>query len=381
MNKKKRRIFRIFDMNRDGKGVRKDENLKPTFLNFFKFFFRKLSYLLRLNLMMIVQIIPIIVIVCAYLLGPKSPTTTNILFAPMFGVEQASTSVLGSVELDMSSVQMGLPVFSPAMIITILALLLVMAITWGWQNIGATYVLRGLLRGDPVYIFSDFFYAIKRNFKQGLALGLIDFLISAVLLVDFLFFHQRTGAYGFDVMYFAILLLMLVWCIMRFYIYNLLITFDMKTFKIIKHAFIFTVLGFGRNILAVLGAALLIIVHVLLAWFLLPVGVSIPIILPFFYIFAATAFMGTYAAYPVIDKYMIAPYAVEEEEDFVYLKDHSDDDSAESTDEAKSSETVDDTNEDKSSNETEKHTDKAQNTSNTQNKNKKNKKSKKNNKK
>lgn len=321
--KKKKRIFKIFDMNRDGKGVYKQENLKPTFLNFFKFFFRRFGQLLRLNLMMVVQVIPLIVLICAYFLGPKSPTTTNIFFAPMYGVEQASASVIGSVDLDMASVHMGLPVFSPAIMITIICLFLVMAITWGWQNIGATYVLRGLVRGDPVFIFSDFFYAIKKNFKQGFLLGLFDFLISAVLIVDFLFFYQKTGAYGFDVMYFIILLLILFWVMMRFYIYNLLITFDIKIFKLIKNAFIFAILGFGRNILAVLGIAILIVLHAFLIWILLPVGVSVPIILPFFYIFAATAFMGTYAAYPVIDKYMIAPYVVESKEDFVYLKDHA----------------------------------------------------------
>lgn len=322
--KNKKRIFKIFDMNRDGKGVHKQENLKPTFFNFFKFFFRRFGQLLRLNLMMIVQVIPLIVLICAYFLGPKSPTTTSMFFAPLYGVEQASSSIISSVTLDMSSVQMGLPVFSPAMTITIICLLVVMAITWGWQNIGATYVLRGLVRGDPVFIFSDFFYAIKKNLKQGFFLGLFDFLISAVLIIDFLFFYQNTGAYGFDVMYFAILLLILLWIIMRFYIYNLLITFDIKIFKLIKNAFIFTILGFGRNILAVLGIALLIIFHGFLIWLLLPVGISVPIILPFFYIFAATAFMGTYAAYPVIDKYMIAPYVVENKEEFVYLKDHTD---------------------------------------------------------
>ena len=325
MDKKKKRVFKLFDMNRDGKGVEKQEKLKPTFVNFFKIFFRRFGHLLRLNLMMVVQIIPIVVIICAWLLGPKSPTARNILFAPLYGVEQASSGVMTSVELDMSSIQMGLPVFSPAMIITIICLVVVMAVTWGWQNIGATYVLRGLLRGDPVFVFSDFFYAIKKNLKQGFLLGLFDFFVTAILLLDFLFFYQKTGSYGFDVMYFAILLLILLWMIMRFYIYNLLITFDIKIFKLIKNAFIFTILGFGRNILAVLGSVLIIAINIVLIFLLLPVGISVPLILPFFYILATVAFMGTYAAYPVIDKYMIAPYVVEETEDFVYLKDHAND--------------------------------------------------------
>jgi hypothetical protein len=45
------------------------------------------------------------------------------------------------------------------------------------------------------------------------------------------------------------------------------------------------------------------------------------IILPLIYALSVTAFMGTYAAYPIIDKYLIAPYASEEDtEEFIYLK-------------------------------------------------------------
>lgn len=324
-NSTKKKKFKLFDMNKDGKGVKKDEDTRPTFLNFFKNFFRKFPQLLRLNILMIVQIIPIIVVVCLYFLGPKSPTMSNVMFAPLFGINQASGDPAVSSILDLSSVQMGLPVFSPAINITIICLALIMAITWGWQNIGATYVLRGLVRGDPVFVFSDFFYAIKKNLKQGFFLGLIDFVISAVLLIDFFYFYQQTGSFGLDFMYFAIFALMILWFIIRFYIYNLLITFDIKIFKLIKNAFIFTVLGIGRNILALLGIILLTILHIFLIIFFIPMGISIPIVLPFFYLLAATAYMACYAAYPIIDRYMIAPYASEkDDEEFIYFKENND---------------------------------------------------------
>jgi hypothetical protein len=125
---------------------------------------------------------------------------------------------------------------------------------------------------------------------------------------------------------------------MRFYIYNLLITFDIKTFKLIKNAFIFSILGIGRNILAFLGIIILTVFHVFLAILCIPMGISIPIILPFFYILAATAFMACYAAYPIIDRYMIAPYVTEtNDEEFVYFKDHSE----ESSDESENSKNLD----------------------------------------
>ena len=312
-------------MNKDGKGVEKNEDTRPTFLNFFKNFFRKFPQLLRLNLLMIFQIIPLIVIACLYFLGPKSPTMSNVMFAPLFGIDQASGGAAVSSLLDLSSVQMGLPLFSPAVNVTIICLVVIMAITWGWQNIGATYALRGLVKGDPVFVFSDFFYAIKKNLKQGLILGLIDFIISGVLIIDFFYFYQQTGSFGLDFMYFAILALIILWFVMRFYIYNLLITFDIKIFKLIKNAFIFSILGIKRNVLAFLGIIILTVFHVFLIIIFIPMGISIPIILPFFYLLAATAFMACYAAYPIIDRYMIAPYATnDDEEEFVYLKENDD---------------------------------------------------------
>lgn len=321
-------------MNKDGKGVKKDEDTRPTFLNFFKNFFRKFPQLLRLNILMIFQIIPIIIIIFAYFLGPKSPTVTNVTFAPLYGINQASGAQSVSALLDLSSIQMGLPVFPPVLTISIICLLVIMAITWGWQNVGATYVLRGLVRGDPVFVFSDFFYAIKRNLKQGFFLGLIDFTITAVLLIDFFFFYQQSGSFGLDFMYFVILGLIILWCLMRFYIYNLLITFDIKNFKLLKNALIFSVLGIGRNILAVLGIILLTALHIFLIIIFIPMGISIPIILPFFYLLAAIGFMSSYAAYPIIDRYMIAPYATKnDEEEFVYLKEKSDDDVEDTTEE------------------------------------------------
>ena len=319
-NKKK---FKLFDMNRDGKGA-VEENTKPTFAFFFKSIFRKFPQLLRLNLLMIFQIIPVMVVAIVYFLGEKSPVATNVLFAPFYGINQISSAPYDSPLLDMSSIQMGVPVLSPAMIYVIFALLLVLAITWGWQNIGATYVLRGLVRGDAVFVFSDFFYAIKRNLKQGFWLGLMDFIFSLVLIVDFLFFNQQTGSFGLDFMYFMILALIIIYFVMRFYIYLLLITFDLKNFKILKNALIFSILGIKRNILALLGIVLLLAIHFAFILLLVPVGISLPLVIPVVYIMATTAFMAAYAAYPVIDKYMIAPYAAEAEaddEEYIYLKD------------------------------------------------------------
>lgn len=312
----KKKKFKLFDMNRDGKGVYEEENRKPTLGFFFKLFFRKFNQLLQLNLLMLFMVIPPVVILCIYLLGEKTPTATDMLYAPMYGINTVigGTGGLHNI-LDLTSSQMEIPVFSPAMNIIIIVMLLFLAVTWGWQNVGSAYVLRGLFRGDAVFVFSDYFYGIKRNFKQAFFLGLIDFICCAVLIVDFTYFYNLTGSFGFDFMYFMIFALVIIWCMMRFYLYNLLVTFNLKNFKILKNALIFSILGIKRNIMALLGIVLLMVIHLILIMLILPYGFAVALILPFVYIMAAIGFMATYAAYPVIQKYMIEPYENENHSD------------------------------------------------------------------
>ena len=308
-SQEQKKKFKLFDPYRDGKGVYEVESRKPTLKFFFVLLWRKLSQLFQLNLLMLVKIIPILVIAGIYLLGAKTPMITEATYIPISGITKIIPSPALTTELDFAALQIQHPVLSPAMNILVIVMVLFLALTWGWQSVGATYVLRGLFRGDAVFVFSDFFHAIKKNFKQAFFMGLLDFIFSAVLIIDFIFFYYRTGAYfGMDMMYFMIFILGIIYIIMRFYLYHLLITFELKNFKILKNAFIFSILGIKRNIMALLGFILLLVIQIFLIAIFLPLGISIPIVLPFVYILAVFGFISTYAAYPIIDRYMIQPY-------------------------------------------------------------------------
>ena len=311
-NENKKKKFKLFDMNRDGKGVYETESRKPNLIFFFKLFFRKFTQLLQLNLLMLLMVIPLLVVLFIFLLGEKTPTATSAIYAPLYGINALVDAPSAASMLDLSFIQMELPVFRPVINIIIIAMFIILAVTWGWQNVGSAYVLRGLFRGDPVFVFSDYIYGIKKNFKQAFLLGLIDFICTAVLVVDFMYFYNLTGSFGFDFMYIAILALAIIWVMMRFYIYNLLVTFNLKNLKILKNALIFSVLGIARNIVALIGIVLLLAIHIFLIILLLPYGISIPLVLPFVYIISAIGFIATFAAFPVIEKYMIAPALVNE---------------------------------------------------------------------
>ncbi len=315
MKQEKNKKFKLFDLNRDGKGVEGMEDRTPTLKFFFKLFKRKFTQLLQLNLLMLFQVIPLLVIFFAVdVYGPKTAMTTDALYAPLYGISKVAPSVSAASMLNLVGIQIESSLYyTPLMMIITGAMLLFLAITYGWQNVGAAYVLRGLVRGDAVFVFSDYFYGIRRNRKQAFLMGLFDFACTVILIVDLLFLNPRTGSgFGMDVMYFLILAMIIVYIFMRFYLYQLLITFDLSIFKILKNALIFTVLGIKRNLMAALGIVLLLALHIVAIFLSLSYGISIFLVLPLVYLLAMLGFIATYAAYPIIDRYMIAPYAKQE---------------------------------------------------------------------
>ena len=302
-------FFKFF--NREGKGVKKGEDLRPTFKNFFKFFYRKFSQLLSLNLLMLLQALPIVIAVLAYLFIHRTPSQTSALFAPLYGASLIDPSPASSLILALDALPLGIPIFQPAAYWIIGICIVVLFLTLGWQSAGSFYVLRGLVRGDAVFVFSDYFYAIKRNFKQAFLFGLFDSFLIITLVFDLLYYSGTVGTFWLDLMFWALTALAFLYIVMRPYIYMMLITFDIKFGKMLKNALIFIVLGLKRNVLAIAWILALYALNFFILMLYLPLGIALPIL----YILSVSLFTMTYAAYPVIERYMITPYQTEEAAD------------------------------------------------------------------
>ena len=297
-------------MNRDGKGVDVAEDTTPNLKFFFKQFWRKFSKIVSLNILMLFQIIPLLLIFYLYVFAmPKTPTQYYPEYSALFGIQEASSTASSSVNLGLFSFQLGLPEYNSYVYWIIGALVVFLVITYGWQKVGSVYVTRGLVRGDSVFIFSDYFYAIKKNFWQGLFLGLIDCGIMGVLGYNYLFFinSMNTGLEKF--MYVMTIALIIMYIVFRFYTYLMLVTFNIKITKLLKNALIFTVLGLKRNLLALIGLVLVSAIAILPIMFLIPMGLGVALVLPLIYYLGVCCFIYTYAAYPIIKKYMIDPVA------------------------------------------------------------------------
>ncbi len=309
MTKKERKPrLRLLDINRDGKGVEKGEDKTPNLKYFFKLFGRKFTKILSATMIMNFQIFPLLIALYLYFFAnPTTPTAYYTEFPALYGISQMGGDAVNAVNANSFMTQFGLPAYNTYVYWVIGALAIFHIATFGFQMVGSTYIMRGLVRGDSVFIMSDFFYAIKKNWKQGLIMGIIDTGIIGVLIFDFMHFYTSAPSGLTNFMYAMTIALICLYLVFRYYIYLILITFNIKLTKAIKNSFIFTVLGLKRNLLAFFGILLLTVLAVVLIMLLLPIGAGVVLVLPLIYHLGVCGFISTYAAYPVIQKYMIDP--------------------------------------------------------------------------
>ncbi len=296
----------IFDVTREGKGVKKSDSANFTFGGFFKLLKRKFFDLSKANFLWILVNFPLFFGFVAlsgnfdiYFSQPSDPLYPIIDGAAKFGMSPSMAALWGVIGKNSMGTVAG-PVAKVLYALTALAIF-----TFGPANTGLAYVLRNHAKEEYVDMPADFFRTIKKNFWQSLVLGICDILFSLVIIYDVIFFRiQATTGFFNSMLFFFSIFLALIWVVMRFYMYQLLVTFKLSTFKIFKNSFIFALVGMKRNIVALLGIALTILINVIIYVYFLPLGG----LLPFFITVALTSFIGIYAAYPNIKKIMIDPY-------------------------------------------------------------------------
>ena len=298
--------FKLFDSQREGPGVLKtDRKLKYDFYSYFVRMWRNLSKLVSVNLLYVVGNFPLFFALIAMTgrFNISSTAPANPLFSILHGVslhgedpallplmaafgEQTEISALGTAALD------------------IYALSLLVIFTFGIVNAGTAYVLRNIVSGDPVYPWSDFWYAVKRNWKQGLIFGIIDALAIFILYFDMSFFWQTTGTLAQNIMFYTTLVCCFVYFFMRYYIYIMMVTFDLTIFKLIKNGMIFAILGFGRNVLALIGIVIIAYLNFVIFIYFPGLGLALPLLITL----SLICYTASFVAYYKIKDIMIDPY-------------------------------------------------------------------------
>ena len=316
---KENKLFKFFTP----KSITKDDEFAeiPTnFKGFFVMLGRKFWNISNLSLLFTAANFPLLFVLLGVGLMDKQMVARGPMFSQSFGMYQISSSPELSNLFSTTSFFTTTSVLSTASIVCF-AVAALFVLIFGLSSAGCAYIVRGYNKGEPVFLISDFFYTVKRNWKQALPMGILDLVFSFILVYDFLFWQGTPGFIGSIMMYFA-LFLCVVYLFMRFYIYTILITFDLSIFKILKDAFLLSFLGFKRNILALLGLIVVLYINLQLFFLLPSLGIMLPIVLTL----GLSIFICGYASYPVIKKYMIDPFYPEESDNDEENYDSEDDD-------------------------------------------------------
>lgn len=305
MSEEKKSRFNIYNfLNKDGKGVPEDVDETRNFSFFFKLTGRKFGKLVQLNLLYFLANFPSVFVLLAAsgYLGKTTTAPPSALFANLFPLISSGQGnpVIGAL-YGVTGIQGTMMINTPLTYI-FYGLGFLLLFTFGFANLGIIYNLRNIVKGQPLFMLSDFRDIIKKNWKQGLLIGMLDALILVALVYDIIVYSgiMRYAAIGIFVVYF----------IMRSYIYILIPTFKLSLFKVLKNSLLFVVLNIKRNLAALLGIVCVLIINYTLLMVFYPLGFLMPLAITF----SLCMFIGAYAAWPSIQEIMIDPYIEKKEE-------------------------------------------------------------------
>ena len=317
-NETKKKRFRLLDSQREGKGVSKNEKkLEPGLKRFFISYKNHFGKLVSVNIFFILGNFPVI-----FLIAALAGVTQNRIFYPLSDVFQnlvgifANSGGMTPHSMAMYAIE-GLQSasYSPTPLTYVFYGIGALTLfTFGIVNAGTAYIIRNMVSGEPVFVWNDFWYAVRRNWKQALPFGVIDALICSLLVYNIYSLITTTSEFLASLMFWSSVVIFILYFFMRFYMYVQMVTFKLSVFKMMKNSLIFALVGFKRNIMALIGCILLILLEIVLlfgtAGILVPFAVAAPLAI----MFSTFAYMKVYASYFKIKEIMIDPYYEEHPE-------------------------------------------------------------------
>ena len=206
----------MFNFDKPGRGVYKDDPQKRGFFLFFDIYFRKFWRIVSLSLSYTLGCIP------AFIVFFFLNTYVQALFSPITD-----------------------PAFITYMGIYITLFLLCF---WGAGPVSAghAYVLRNFTREDHAWVWDDFWTQVGKNFWQGCGVFVLDIVLFAVLPSAACLYILHGSAMPLPpvlsmALGFLAILFFVIYTMMHFFIYPLMVTLDMKFGRLLKTALQLTI--------------------------------------------------------------------------------------------------------------------------------------------
>ncbi len=196
-------------------------------------------------------------------------------------------------------------------------------VTRGLAQVGLTYITRSVSREKHSFIGTDFKQTVQKNWKQGLAVGLINLVVTAVLWLDLILiagvgYSTEEGGWVvrglmgntvLDALFWAIIFFLLViFTIMKYYLYFMVVTFRFSLKQLYKNSRILAGIGYRRNLPVFLVLLVCYAAGLALLWFFGYFGLILDLILYVFWFPAFRSYLIQYNIFPVIRQHLIDPY-------------------------------------------------------------------------
>lgn len=176
---------------------------------------------------------------------------------------------------------------------------------------GMSYVLRNFSQEKHAFVWEDFLDTAKKNLKQSMLVGFINAVLFVLLGIAVWFWYSaysQQSSLMFSLPLVVCIAGLVFLLFMHYYMYLMLVTFDISIKKLYKNSLILAFYALPRNILitfVILLASLFV--------FTIPSAgqLAITILGFFFIIFLYFGFVGLATvsmSYPIIKRVMIDPY-------------------------------------------------------------------------
>ncbi len=209
----------------------------------------------------------------------------------------------------------------------------ILVVTRGLADVGLCKITRNFAREKHAFVKEDFFETVKRNWRQALSVGIINLVVTALLLFNagYYFigmFPEVWGLFGYDTSTMTVMTpgvldyivigvtafgyMVFTW--MKYYIPIMVVTFKLNNKTVYMNAFKFAIVGLKQNLLI---SVILIALYALVAALFFSVGWQIgclilivaSLILPSF-----RSLLIQFTIFPLVRKLMIDPYYAEHPE-------------------------------------------------------------------
>lgn len=257
----------LFDYSKPGPGISKDAPKKKGIFLYFELFGRKFSKLISINLIYLLCSLPMIILYFMIF----ALTLPN-LFSFIIQYSQMPQNDIAIMQIMLSLV---------------LSVICTVTLGSGPASASLAYIFREYSKEEHVWLWSTFFGKMKKNFKQEMAVAVIDLVFAFVSSFALGFYFNQYLATG-STLWFAITLLLvilsLLFVFMHYYIHQLIVTFENKLKDILKNALLFCMSTLLQCILLlafILGVIYFVFNYLMMLNPIIPVAVVAVILISF----------------------------------------------------------------------------------------------------